>query len=224
MIDIVSATRLSSRDFWTKSALGQSLKRLENDQRIRARIAFRNRKGLSEVYNTQIAAPDPGEAMVFMHDDVWIDDEHFVDRVLEGLARYDVIGVAGTRRRRPFQPAWAFVDINFNGEDVEHLTGMIAHGPKPFGEMAIFGECPADCELLDGVFIAGRTSALLDNGVKFDPLFKFHLYDMDFCRTARLKGLSMGTWPILLTHQSPGAFGSPSWTDQYRLYLEKWGG
>lgn len=224
MIDIISATRLSSQDFWNKSALGQSLKRLSGDPRIRARIAFRNRKGLSEVYNAQIAAPDRHEALVFMHDDVWIDDAQFADRVLEGLARYDVIGVAGNRRRLPFQPAWAFVDIMFNGDALENLSGMVAHGPKPHGELSVFGDTPSDCELLDGVFMAARASALLNNDVKFDPLFKFHLYDMDFCRTARARGLSMGTWPILLTHQSPGAFGSPSWTDQYRIYLEKWGG
>lgn len=223
MIDIISATRLSSRDFWAKSALGQSLKRMANDQRIRARISFCNRKGLPEVYNSRIAAPDRRDMLVFVHDDVWIDDDYFVDCVQDGLARYDVIGVAGNRRRLPYQPAWPFVDIMFNNDAREHLSGVIAHGERPLGPLNIFGPTPSDCELLDGVFIAARAKSLVGQDVMFDPRFKFHLYDMDFCRTARLKGLSMGTWPVRLTHQSRGAFGSPSWTDQYRAYLEKWG-
>jgi GT2 family glycosyltransferase len=45
---------------------------------------------------------------------------------------------------------------------------------------------------------------------------------MDFCRTARLAGLRLGTWPICLTHQSGGAFGSGRWNAQYRLYQRKW--
>jgi hypothetical protein len=223
MIDVVTATRLSSFDFWKRSALGQSLKRLEHDPRIRAHVAFRNRKGLPEVYNTRIQAPDAHDALVFVHDDVWIDDAQFADHVLEGLAHYDVIGVAGNRRRLPFQPAWAFVDIMFNCDEQEHLSGAVAHGPKPFGELSVFGDTPSDCELLDGVFIAARAQALQSQGVAFDPKFKFHLYDMDFCRSARDKGLRIGTWPVMLTHQSAGAFGSPSWTEHYRTYLEKWG-
>ena len=225
MIDIISSTRLSPRDFWAKSALGQSLQALmAKDARLHARIAFGNRKGLPEVYNARVADPDRHEALVFMHDDVWIEDPQFADHVLEGLSRYDVIGVAGNRRRLPFQPAWALVDIMLNWDAPEQLSGYIGHGPKRLGKLSVFGDTPADCELLDGVFIAARAQALLAQDVRFDPLFKFHYYDMDFCRTARLKGLRMGTWPVHLTHQSAGSFGSPAWTAQYRLYLEKWGG
>lgn len=223
MIDIVSATRLSARDFWARSALGQSLTRMAHDKRIRARLAFRNRKGLPEVYNTHITAADSPQALVFMHDDVWIDDPSLVDQVLAGLARYDVIGVVGNKRRLPFQPAWAFSDPMFNWDADTHLSGAIGHGQQARGEVTTFGEAPADCELLDGVFIAARTQALKTQGVAFDQRFQFHLYDVDFCRSARQKGLSVGTWPISLTHQSEGAFGSPSWNEQFRAYLEKWG-
>jgi hypothetical protein len=46
---------------------------------------------------------------------------------------------------------------------------------------------------------------------------------MDFCRSAKQKGLKIGTWPICLTHQSGGAFGSKPWSEKYSLYLQKWG-
>lgn len=224
MIDIVSATRLSPAEFWGKSALGQSLGRLlSRKSRMRAKIAFANRKGLPEVYNARINARDCQDALVFIHDDVWIEDADFEGRILEGLRQYDVIGVAGNRRRLPFQPSWAFEDFSLlNPVSRVYLSGSIAHGVQSPGNRVIFGEWPLDCELLDGVFLAARTNSLKNHNVRFDGRFKFHFYDMDFCRSVRSKELAMGTWPINLTHQSRGAFGSPSWSDQYRDYLEKW--
>ncbi|HEX5355554.1 MAG TPA: glycosyltransferase [Aquabacterium sp.] len=221
MIDIVSATRLSPRDFWAKSALGKSLTRLTQDKRVRARIAFSNRKGLPEIYNSRINAPDAQDVLLFVHDDVWLDDAQLVDRLLEGLERYDVIGVAGNRRRVPFQPAWLFLDMQFTW-DTANLSGAVGHGQQAHGQISAFGDTPADCELLDGVFLAARTHTLRSRSVAFDQRFKFHMYDMDFCRTARQQGLRLGTWPIAITHQSEGAFATPSWSEQLRAYLEKW--
>lgn len=40
MIEIVAATRFAEADFWRKSALGWSLRRLAYDSRLVARIAF----------------------------------------------------------------------------------------------------------------------------------------------------------------------------------------
>ena len=223
MIDIVSATRLPEGDFWRSSALGLSLQRLAEEGRFMAHLAFANRRGLPEVYNSRISAADGGDMIVFVHDDVWIDDFFLADRVIEGLRRYDVIGVVGNRRRAERQPNWAFLDTSATWDDKIHLSGSIAHGKEPFGPIDMFGPVPADCELLDGLFLAARTAALKEREVFFDPRFDFHCYDLDFCRTARQRGLRLGTWPICLTHQSVGGFNSPPWTEKYRLYLEKWG-
>jgi hypothetical protein len=76
---------------------------------------------------------------------------------------------------------------------------------------------------LDGVFLAARKSTLMEKNCLFDPRFDFNFYDMDFCRTARQKGLTLGTWPICLTHQSAGQFDSARWHKSLRLYLDKWG-
>lgn len=222
MIEIVSATRLSEGVFWSKSALGLSLKRLARDTRLSSHIAFENLRGLPEIYNARITAQDRREIVVFMHDDVWLDDYFLTDRVLEGLAAYDVIGVAGNRRRVPHQPGWAFVDARLTWDERANLSGRVAHGPSPFGAISYYGAVPAECELLDGVFLAARRSRLAGSGVLFDAQFEFHFYDMDFCRSARQKGLRLGTWPICLTHQSGGVFGKGAWNEKYRLYREKW--
>jgi GT2 family glycosyltransferase len=109
-------------------------------------------------------------------------------------------------------------------DDTAHLSGAVAHGRNPFGRVSAYGPVPAECELLDGVFLAAaRRSVLLARGVHFDSRFEFHFYDLDFCRSARAAGLRLGTWPICLTHQSTGAYESPAWLDGYNKYLEKWG-
>ena len=99
MIEIVSATRLSQNDFYSKSALGISLQRLRFDRRLVPRITFNNQCGLPTVYNNRIISADSNDALIFIHDDVWIDDYFLSERVIEGLQEYDVIGVAGNRRR-----------------------------------------------------------------------------------------------------------------------------
>ncbi|RZA27464.1 MAG: hypothetical protein EOP92_41730 [Lysobacteraceae bacterium] len=222
MIEIVSATRLSEADFWTRSALGNSLRRLGHDRRLVTRVAFDNRRGLAEVYNARLLAADSAECLVFVHDDVWLDDAFLADRILDGLQRFDVIGVAGNRRRLAGQTAWAFIDDRFTWDQRANLSGCVGHGKQPFGPLSWFGPSPAECELLDGVLLAARKPALAAASVRFDPRFDFHFYDVDFCRSARAAGLRLGTWPIAITHESGGAFGTAQWNAKRREYLEKW--
>ncbi|MGB9093569.1 MAG: glycosyltransferase [Gallionella sp.] len=212
-------------DFWNKSALGLSLKRISHETRFQIFVAYENRRGLPEIFNSRIAAQNDHDILAFVHDDIWIEDYFLADRIVEGLEAFDVIGVAGNRRRVRDQPAWACKPMS-NGElawdDMANLSGSIAHGPEPFGHVSFFGPTPAECELLDGVFLAARKSTLTTNRVLFDPIFDFHFYDMDFCRSIRKKGLRLGTWPICLTHQSGGGYDNQNWLDKLSLYREKW--
>lgn len=224
MIEFISATRLTERDFWSASALGLSLRRLAHDSRLSVHVAFSNRAGLPAIYNTRISPQNRSEILVFVHDDVWIDDYFVTDRVAAGLQMYDVIGVAGNRRRVPGQRAWHYISAPGHVADPADRSGAVAHGKNPFGNVAFFGPVPAECELLDGVFIAARRARLLERSVSFDARFDFHFYDLDFCRSARQAGLRLGTWPICLTHQSTGtAFESPPWMNACEKYLQKWG-
>lgn len=223
-LEIVCGTRYSEDDFWDKSALGQSLSALHNEARIVTRISYANRQGLPELYNRSIAAADTHDILVFMHDDVWLQDYFFVDRIIEGLGRYDVIGVAGTRRRAPRQVSWYINGYKPQPEpDWGYLSGAIGHGQEPFkGEVGVFGPVPAECELLDGVLLAARKSTLRERGVQFDPRFAFHFYDLDFCRTARHQGLRLGTFALSLTHQSQGNFDTQTWAHARDAYWAKW--
>ena len=164
--------------------------------------------------------------MVFIHDDVWLDDYFFADRIIAGLQNFDVLGIAGNRRRLPRQPSWAFtgqMNDKFIWDVRENLSGAVAHGTASFGRVTSYGPVPAQCELLDGVLLAARRDTLRSKGVRFDPRFDFHFYDLDFCRSARAAGLVLGTGAVALTHLSQDAFGSANWQRNYEIYLEKWG-
>lgn len=221
---IVSATRLSEDEFWRTSALGRSLAPWRVLPELSVEISYRNDRGLPEVFNRPLRDPAAPDVLVFVHDDVWLDDEAWISRILAALQRYDVVGVAGNTRRLPRQPGWAFRRIE-DGEfewDHEHLSGRVLHGREAHGVPSFYGPAPAECELLDGVLLAVRTRALVGSGVAFDERFRFHFYDLDLCRQARAAGLSLGTWPITLTHQSIGSFNSPSWKAGLEVYREKW--
>ena len=222
-LEIISATRRNRADFWAKTALGASLRRLSDDSELVTRIAVSNTRGLPLIYNEGLSAAHPSGIVLFIHDDVWIDDYFLRQRVIDGLERFDVLGVAGNRRRLPGQPVWNCIDSNFTEDESANLSGTVAHGQQPFGALRYFGDAPAECELLDGVFLAARKAVLSDQGVAFDSRFDFHFYDLDFCRTARRRGLRLGTWPICLTHQSGGGFGSEPWKKNYQAYCDKWG-
>jgi GT2 family glycosyltransferase len=222
MIEIVGATRMAKDDFWARSALGRSLVRLESDERWVPRIAFENRRGLPEVYNERIDIDTEHDVLVFLHDDVWLDDAFFGERLLAGLERFDVIGVAGNKRRVPRQVGWKLLDEAPTEDALSNLSGTVCHGKEPCGTLSYFGPAPAAVELLDGVLIAARRSTLRRCGLRFDPSFRFHFYDLDFCRSARARELELGTWPISITHQSEGHFGTPDWFAGLGTYRAKW--
>jgi GT2 family glycosyltransferase len=223
MIEIVSATRLSKESFWEKSLLGRSLIRLEQDDRWVPRVAFENTRGLPEIFNARIEAESEHDILLFVHDDVWVSDFFLSDHLAEALDEFHVVGVAGNKRRIPCQPSWLFLDASLRYDHHSNLSGGIAHGEPPLGELILFGPTPADCELLDGVFLAARRSTLKEHGLRFDPRFMFHFYDLDFCRSARAMGLKLGTWPICLIHGSRGGFGRAEWRATLATYLDKWG-
>jgi GT2 family glycosyltransferase len=223
MITFVAATRSTFEDFWGKSALGISLNRLRFDTRLNARITLENSLPLASAYNYAISAANPEDILVFVHDDVWLDDYYLGDRVIDGLKTFDVIGVVGNKCRAPAQPSWVFKNTELTMDSYDHFSGAIAHGELPGAPVSLYGETPASCELLDGVFLASKRDTLVKNSLFFDPQFNFHFYDLDFCRTVKKRGLQLGTWPVCITHQSVGSFGSPAWLAMAQLYFHKWG-
>ena len=220
VIEVVCATGRSPLAF-AATPLGRSLTTHSGDTRLVAHIVYHNAFGLPEIYNQRILHTH-ADVVVFIHDDVWIDDPEPADALLRGLSAFDIVGVAGNRRLPPHHVGWAFIDERFTWDSARHLSGAVAHGPLPCGAVSRYGETPAECQLLDGVLLAARPDVLRRRSTLFDPAFDFHFYDLDFCRTAATHGLRLGTWPIAITHVSGGSFGSPLWRSNHRRYRQKW--
>ncbi|WP_132963243.1 hypothetical protein [Tepidimonas ignava] len=82
------------------------------------------------------------DIMIFIHDDAWIDGHFIVDRASAGLETFDIVGVAGNRRRTPFQPSRAFIfDAAINSlrwDEQQHLRRN-SSWRSPFGRLSRYG-------------------------------------------------------------------------------------
>jgi len=221
-VRLVCATRHNSEEFAAKAALGRSLA-LNRWPRVDLRLFPSNSAGLPFVYNTAVreSLDDPA-ALIFIHDDVHLLDFYWPERILDGLNRFDIIGLAGNKRRVPGQPSWIFTDDKFTRDVPENLCGVIAHGKSWPAPISYYGAPSCEVKLMDGVMLAANSQVLVDNCLLFDEQFDFHFYDLDFCRQAECYGLRMGVWPVQVMHESEGALGTPRWRAGYRKYLAKW--
>ncbi len=194
----VVAARETANDFWSKTATGRSLL-LFQAPIVELALFPENSRGLPEIYNEVIEkSKDDPAILIFAHDDLHILDFHWMNAIFNGLTIFSIIGLAGNKRRVPFQPGWYFIDQEFTPDDHVNLSGVVGHGTSfPPENISVFG----------------------------NPLqeVKFHFYDMDFCRQAEIRGISMGTIPLSVIHQSRGSFGSEDWKQSYQHYLKKWG-
>ncbi len=228
-IRLVCATRLSKPDFFAKAPLGRSLplyQTFPKRQAIELRLFPENEEGLSGLYNTAIeeARTDPA-ILVFIHDDVYLSDYYWAKHLHEGLHSFDLVGLAGNRRRVPRQASWMYLDDRFVRDNYDNMSGVLGHGdPFPnLRQLSVYGDPGCEVKLLDGVLLAIHSHTLVARNLRFDPRFRFHFYDMDFCRQAELRGVRMGTWAISVVHASAGKLGNEGWRAAYRDYLEKYG-
>lgn len=222
-IRFVVATRRSRDDFFTDTATGKSLS-LYRFPFIEIDLYDSNKVGLPTIYNRSIDNSINNPAiLVFAHDDIHLTDFFWVDQLLNALNQFDIVGIAGNKRRVPNQPSWALIDNNLTWDKPENLSGIIGHGTGfPPTNLSVYGPTCQEVKLLDGVFLACRSELLQTNSLKFDETFDFHFYDLDFCRQADKAGLRMGTWCISIVHESGGQ-ASPQWNAAKEIYFEKWG-
>lgn len=222
-IKLVVATRETEENFFTSTAIGKSIS-YNSPSFLDVRIFPNNRKGLPILYNQAIreCANDPC-IICFAHDDLHLLDYFWFFRVFDSLANFDIVGIVGNKRRLPKQPSWAFVNDKFEWDKPKYLSGVIGHGNKFPPTLDVHGLPRQRVFLLDGLFLAAKSSTFIEHELFFDERFDFHFYDLDFCRQCEEKGLACGTSDLSVMHESSGNFGSEAWRLAYKTYLDKWG-
>jgi GT2 family glycosyltransferase len=225
-LHVVSATREDPVGFSRHTKLGLSLARLSFDRRITVSMPCRNTDGLSSVYNWGIERAADDDVLLFVHDDVYIDDIHVLHRLAEAHRHFDVVGLAGNTNPHEHHVAWLFWrdpgTTQVHRHDPAVLSGAVSHFTAKGEIVSYYGPTPQECVLLDGCFLSVPARTIRERRLRFDPRFTFHFYDLDFCRTCRAAGLRLGTWPIAVTHASGGSFGTPQWEAALKVYQEKW--
>ncbi|HSY29215.1 MAG TPA: tetratricopeptide repeat protein, partial [Burkholderiaceae bacterium] len=225
-VRLICATRATREAFFTETPLGKSFALYKKFLPfIELQLFAENSTGLSAIYNRAIeySKGDPAN-LVFIHDDVFLVDFYWAQQIDNALQKFDIVGLVGNRRRLPRQPAWCFVDENFTWDAPQNFSGVVGTGDGfPCSRIDMFDLSCQECKLLDGVMLIADSATLMRSGLRFDPRFDFHFYDMDFCRQAEIKELRMGTWPISLIHVSGGGFGGASWKAGFNSYLAKYG-
>lgn len=227
---LVCATQVVAEYFSRSTLLGRSLQGFPEAIRPKLLLLPSNSgsgvKGLSQFYNQAIEASVDDSVLVFLHDDVYLHDWQLNYQLYQSLNNFDLVGVVGSANVPYGQPGW-WHQLNEEGlplrNDAVCRSGSINHFDPNLIRPDYFGPAPMACDLLDGVFLAVRRKTLLQTGLRFDPTFSFHCYDSDFCYSARRLGLKLGTWPISLTHGSPGSF-TKSWVDAAQLLNRKLSG
>lgn len=230
-VRIVTATTLTLEDFHNESYLGRSLAAIPTALRPRLSVFADNKgpsaRGLTSVYNQALNDAEPGEILVLLHDDVHLHDWYIASRAREAMQHFDIAGIAGSVRGTLAEPSWCWIfdeALERTAKQPDrNLSGSVNHGdPTQQPKVRVFGRTPTTCQIIDGVLMIVDAERARAAGVRFDEQFRFHFYDLDFCRTALQAGMRIGTWPISVTHGSRGAYDSDAFRKQARVYLDKW--
>ena len=134
-VRIVAATTKDEAGFKQSSMLGQSLCVFPNYVNLQINIFFNNhgkyRKGLSEIYNLFLRSEYKEEILLFVHDDVYLNDWHIVHRLNDAVQFFDVAGLAGNTNPDFNEPAWnlAWNRAKYpNGlQPLEYKSGAVSH-------------------------------------------------------------------------------------------------
>lgn len=163
-------------------------------------IGIHDAKSLCEGYNRG-ATQSRGDMLIFSHDDIDMVNGDFASRLLTHLARYDVVGVAGTSKLIDGDHSLAgypYVHGQVIHEVEKQMIYLCADFSSPVAERA---------QAFDGLFFAVRREVW--ESLKFDEqtFDGFHLYDVDFTYRAYLAGFRLAIpLDLLMIHYSTGKY------------------
>lgn len=208
----VIATQKTQEEFNKTSQIALFLDK--SGYRTKAKVFFENKKGLPELYNIFLTENNKDKKIIFVHDDVLVEDLFFEEKLDLAFEKFDIVGLAGSKKCDLAQPpAWHLMS-----DRSEHL-GEVAHSKDKVVWTTCFGPTNGRALVLDGLFLAVNVKKLLETNTKFDERFKFHHYDITFCLKANKNKLKMGVAPIKVTHFGLGdSMNTPEWHHSGSLF------
>lgn len=211
----VVATQYSEKDFWEKSQMAFFLDKSGYKQN--SFIIYENKEGLPKVYNSFITEENIFKRLIFVHDDVIIEDLFWEEKLTLAFEKYDIVGLAGSKKCDLTSPVCAW-HLMCSRED---LVGEVAHSHQKKIWTTIFGPTESRALILDGLFLAVNVKKLLETNTRFDENFQFHHYDMTFCINANKNKLKMGVYPIRVVHFGLGdSMNSQEWKESAQKFKE----
>ncbi|NBP02026.1 MAG: hypothetical protein EBU90_18230 [Proteobacteria bacterium] len=163
-----------------------------------------NQEGLSKRYNEILkGCKDKFEYIVFVHDDVHLDDDKTMEKLIEAHKEYDIVGLAGGLNPVIQAPAlWHLMCGGFQSGNLRGVVGHFKNEKEYF--FTHFGNSPSRVAILDGVFLSVKTESIKKSDWKFNENYTFHHYDIASSLDANKLKLKLGVYPIKIIHKSPG--------------------
>jgi hypothetical protein len=218
-IYVVTATEAKTEEEFTKRPIYKSLKKLYGlytREEFEFDIVRDNKTGLSTVYNRYLTREHLGDIVLFVHDDVIIDELFLVEHLRK--SPFVVTGLAGTTSydtENCTKAAWHLMTKR------EDMVGEVKHSKDGRIWSTVFGPTQSSAVLIDGLFIAVNVERILDTKARFNEKFNWHHYDLAFCMECSKYNITKGVLPINVIHYGLGdSMYSNEWEKSNKKFLE----
>lgn len=218
---IASCTRSVSVEECSKLPIVQSFNANLTDE-CRLNLVRNNKNSLPIEYNRILKETDSVEWIVFVHDDVYLDDKNLANKLNQArVLGYDIVGLAGCNKPQIKQH-----NLWHHMADRTALHGAVQHPCNATQTMTTnFGPVPSRVAIIDGLFMAVHVPSVAKTGWKFNENYDFHHYDIASSLDANKHKLRIGVMPIYVIHSSPGLLSiqDKRWADSNQKFLEEYG-
>jgi hypothetical protein len=194
---------------------------------VKLEIVEQNNNGLPQVYNRYInnKTLKKHDIVLFVHDDVYIDDLRLRGKLYNNIRAFDIVGLAGCVKPVIKKPVlWHLMSARSNHRGVVYHPCKVTEDEYAVAATS-FGYTPSRVAIIDGLFMAVNLKSVLNSQWKFNENFTFHHYDIAGCLDANNKRLKIGVAPIHVIHDSLGlnSMTDKTWTDSQNKFLELYG-
>ncbi len=173
--------------------------------------------GLPAAYNKHINAENGNRILLFVHDDVELEDICLYDKLI--ASPYDVTGLAGAQEFNKQSPHLTWN----NSAQPSSFRGEVAHTKDGQVWTTCFGKTNDRVLTLDGLFLAVNVNTMLEKDIRFDEAFKFHFYDISFSLRCYEKKVTLGVLPIRVVHHGLGdSMNSPEWFASQEIFKQNY--